>query len=376
MDGVVYRVNLYLNGQLIGDIRKLAEGLNWTRRRTMSGVDSITFSVNDRLMSEWCAKRNTTLAELLKPIALECRIVRNGEEVIGGFMYTMPSLSPNNASANLSFQFDGYLNLLEGVYLHPTAPQTARMGQLVMNWISIANQRSDTAGKGYNFVTGHIDTMNSVTQTIDGYKTVKQAIVDRCDNVSGAGKFDLYFYADKTYDVIKDENFGREVSYQINYPMSLNGVSATTITAEGSERFSSHVIAIGSGEVSYDVTKNTAITTEQTNSLAVQEYGYYESMIQNSSVSRMDTLVVKCDSELARVSEYIFDPQITLIGRQVAPSSEGDRSIWIGDRVKINNTADYTGLTSGMFRVMELSVDVSGTNAETITPTLERYTDE
>jgi hypothetical protein len=38
----------------------------------------------------------------------------------------------------------------------------------------------------------------------------------------------------------------------------------------------------------------------------------------------------------------------------------------------INNSEDLTGMTNGEFRVNELSVDVTSTGDETITPVLER----
>ena len=68
-----YEVNLYLNGRLIGNCRRLAQNLSWTRRRTKVGVDSIDFTINDVLFDQWCRQRSVTINDLLKPLALECR---------------------------------------------------------------------------------------------------------------------------------------------------------------------------------------------------------------------------------------------------------------------------------------------------------------
>ena len=106
----IYEVNLYLNGTLIGDCRRIAENLSYTRRRTKLGADSIDFTINDVLFNEWCLARGTDINQLLKPYALECRLVRDGVEVIGGFLATMPAYAPRNASADLNLHFDGYLN--------------------------------------------------------------------------------------------------------------------------------------------------------------------------------------------------------------------------------------------------------------------------
>lgn len=372
MNAPEYELELRLDGVLIGDVRRLAQNLVWERRRTINGVDSISFTLNDVLFEKWCEDRNTTIVDLLKPIALDCRVIRNGVAVCGGFLATMPAYTPNGTSANLNLQFDGYLNLLGGVYIRPTATQTAPMADIIEGWIYDADSRASTAGKAFGFVSGDLDNLATVTQTIDGYKTVKEAITDRADNITGAGIFDVYFHPDRTYDIKSDSNFGVTRGYIINYPTQLNGISAVSISAQEVDGFASHVIAIGAGEVSADVEKNTAIVSEYTNSDAVTEYGYFETLYQDSSISRQATLDGKAESQTAIQSNPMWQPEITLTGRQIAPSPTGDNCIWIGDRITINNAEDMTGQTSGQFRVQALSVSVTSSNAENITPVLER----
>lgn len=372
MNAPEYELELRLDGVLIGDVRRLAQNLVWERRRTINGVDSISFTLNDVLFEQWCNDRSTSIVDVLKPLALDCRVIRNGVPVCGGFLATMPAYTPNGTSANLDLQFDGYLNLLGGVYIRPTATQTAPMADMIEGWIYDADSRASSAGKAFGFVSGDLDNLATVTQTIDGYKTVKEAITDRADNITGAGIFDVYFHPDRTYDIKADNNFGVTRSYIINYPTQLNGISAVSISAQEVDGFASHVIAIGAGEVSADAEKNTAIVSEYTNSDAVTEYGYFETLYQDSSISRQETLDGKAESQTAIQSNPMWQPEMTLSGRQIAPSPTGDNCIWIGDRITINNTEDMTGQTSGQFRVQALSVSVTGSNAENITPVLER----
>lgn len=372
METAEYRVELRLDGTYIGDAQRLVQNLKWIKRRTQKGIDEIDFTINDVLLAEWCKERNTTIQEVLRPIALECRIIRNGEAVIGGFLATMPGYSPNGASANLALKFDGYLNLLAGVYIHPEPTQTMPMQEMVDKYIKMADARATAAGKGFGFISGLHDQMNSVTQTFDGYKTVKEFIVDRCDNVSGAGPFEVYFHPDKTYDIIKDDNFGRVLSFAIQYPAQLDGVSAVSISANEVSGFASHVIGLGNGETSAVAESSTAITSEATNTEAVTNYGYVETLLQDSSVTRQETLDNNTATQLAISSNVLWEPQVSLTGRQVSPSPTGDNSIWIGDTVSINNQEDMTGQTSGVFRVREVAVSVSDAGAETITPELER----
>lgn len=368
-----YRVDLYLNGDYVGDVRHLAQSLTWARRRTSEGVDSIDFTINDVLFAEWAEERGYTLIQLLRPLALDCRIVRNGVEIVGGFLATMPAYNPKGTSADLQLKFDGFTNLLAGVYINPIGTQTGEAGAMFASWIMMADSRAYAAGKGFDFFSGTINTFNSITQTFDNYKTVKDAIADRADNTTGAGLFDLYWDADRTYNLIKDSNFGKTITtYTINYPLE-GAVGAVSISANEVAEFASSIIGIGAGEISSNPNENTAIVYTATDSDAVQDYGYAETMYQDSSISRLETLTRNSTSRLDDAKSIRWQPNIVLTGAEVAPEpSNASNRIWIGDKVQIRNTEDMTGQTSGWFRVQELAVGVSQTNAEQITPTLRR----
>lgn len=366
-----YEIELRLNGTLVGDIREIAESLRWRKCRTAYGVDEINFTLNDRLFAEWCEKRGTTIAQMLKPYALDARIIRNGEELIGGYLATMPAYQPQNDSANLNMSFDGYLNLLQGVYIRPTATQTDNLDQLIIGWIQDAETRATNAGKAFGITYAGGDTLASVQQTFDNYKSVKEAIVDRSDNIEGAGQFDLIFNPNRSYYIAK--NLGRSItSWQLYYPGQLAGQGITEISAPEVQGFASHIIALGAGEISADPNKSTVITSEATDSAAVAEYGYVENLTQYSSISVQTTLDQKCATDLHNAANVKWEPEITLIGRQTPPSQTADYGLWIGDSVNIVNTADLTGQTSGRFRINSIEVQVSGTNAETIRPAVER----
>jgi hypothetical protein len=374
-----YEVNLYFNGTLIGDCRKLAQNLTWTRKRTKVGADSIDFMINDFLFNEWCKERGLGIGDILKPLALECRVVRNDVELVGGFMATMPAYNPLQRSANLQLRFDGFLNLLAGVYIRNTSNNlplgvvSGNANALVAQMITLANTVSSNAGKGYGFTAGHADTLASITHTFDNYKTVKDWICDRCDNTTGAGPFDVYFHADKTYDIYMDENFGDVINDWVAfYPTMLNNTSATSIQAQEVGDFASAVFALGAGEVSANVDENTAVLAFASDSDSISEFGYMEKLYQESSISTQSVLLRNAQASLWNSCDPVWQPQITLHGLQVAPTPSGTGKIWIGDTITINNSLDLTGMTNGDFRVNELSVEISANGDETITPVLER----
>lgn len=379
LETATYEVNLYINGTLIGDCRRIAQNLQYSRKRTKIGADSIDFVLNDVLFDQWCRERNTNIKEMLKPLALECRLVRDGMELLGGFLATMPAYNPLQTSANLNMHFDGYLNLLGGVYIRDTSTNlplgtiNGGAAQLVSGMISFADGIAADAGKAYGFTEGYLDNLANITSTFDNYKTVKDWICDRCDNTTGAGPFDVYFHADKTYDIYADANFGDVITdWAAFYPTLLNNTSAASISASEVGDFASAVVALGAGEVSADPNENTALFAFTSDPEAVAEYGYFETFYQNSSISTPSVLQRNIDAELWNRENPIWQPQITLKGIQVAPKPTGNNKIWIGDTIMINNSEDLTGMTNGEFRVNELNVTVSATGDETITPVLER----
>lgn len=371
-----YSLELRLNGVLIGNVQPLAQNLQWARRRTMAGVDSIDFTLNDVLFARWCEERGTTIQEMLKPMALDCRVIRNGVPVVGGFLATMPAYQPRGTSADLAMKFDGYTNLLAGVYMYPVGQQSGEAGSVFASWLQVADSRAEAGGKAFGFMAGEVSTFPTIQQTFDNYKTVKDAIADRADNLTGAGQFDLYWDADRTYNIIKDSEFGEVITdYTIIYPVA-GSVGAVSISANEVDGFASSIIAVGAGEISSDATKNTAITYMTTDADAVLEYGYAETMYQDSSISVQATLERNANARLADTSNGRWEPQITLTGRQVAPTPSGAYKLWIGDTVRIQNNEDMTGQTSGWFRVQELQVAVGATGAEVITPVLKRVESE
>lgn len=376
METAKYEVDLYLADEYIGNVRQLAVGLKWTRKRTQAGVDSISFSINDVTFAAWLDGRTQrTIDQVLRPYALECQIKRNGEAMVSGYLATKPGYSPNGTSATLTLQFDGYLNYLAGIYEPPTPTRTGKLSDILVGYITEAEARATKAGKPFGIKAGKIDTLATITQTFDSYKSLKEFITDRCDNTSGAGKFDVYFHDDKTYDIIADKNFGRVREYTIQYPARPSGVSALSISAGEVSGFASKVIVVGEGSTNADEQDATAITSEATNSQAVNGYAYVEQLVQLSSISDQQTLDTRAQSELAELAAPNWEPQLSLSGVQIAPGQGNGVKIWIGDTVTIKNDEDMLGATNGKFRVMELEVAVSATDSETITPKLERIVD-
>lgn len=360
---------------LIGDIRPLAQNLKWTKARTSKGVDFITFHVNDVLFADWLTHRSTSISDVLRPQYLDCRVVRNGIAIVGGTLATLPAYSPLNASANLELQFDGYLNLLNGVYLYPTPTRTAHFDQIIESWVGLANERCETKTGvvgGFNFKPGAISQLATVERSVPDYKTIKDTIADASDNSEGAGAFEFYVHPDRTFDILADADFGATQSYTIYYPTRPSGISATSVSAPEVDGYRTRMICIGAGEVSSNPAENTAIIAEADAQDNPSPYAYVEGLLQLSSISTQSVLNARAEAEVKARSSILWEPELELSGRHINPAPEGEPFIWIGDRVNFSNTLNRTGRMDGQFRVQQLNVSVSATGAETIVPKLQR----
>ena len=59
----LYEVNLYLNGALIGDCRRIAQDLKYSRKRTKVGADSIDFTIGAK---NYCIVQVPKILAILK----------------------------------------------------------------------------------------------------------------------------------------------------------------------------------------------------------------------------------------------------------------------------------------------------------------------
>lgn len=381
------------------DFRPYLQDLNYTRRMTKKGADEINFTANDKILDEKVSGlvyganiAISSIADILKPLSLNCQIMRENpdgttQEVACGFLATMPSYRPKGTSADLAFKFDGYLNLWEGILIYgnsnlPYGEINQKINSFANNYIqNVAQARAVAAGKSLSMTAGiSTGTWINILQSFDSYKTLKEFICERCDNTTGQGPFNVYWdifdqhgALYRRYTFATDDTFGITRSdWSAHYPADIDQTSATQISAGEVAGFASCILAVGNGETSSDSDVNTAILDREVDSSAVSDYGYWESIYQNSSISTPSVLKIHALTELSNASNPVWQPKIKLTGRQVEPRpGAGNKRIWLGDTITIQNDEDITGMTSGQFRVSELRVDISSTNAETIMPTLD-----
>lgn len=404
-----YQVILSYDHQVLGDIRKYAQDLYYVVSSSRYGVDSITFTIDMNIFSDWLNEHllgfsgfsGDGLRYALKPILLDCVVQRNGEDLVGGCLIQMPHITFTNDSATLEMTFDGYMNLLDGIVQPPAATAMKTPNQFIKDWVDNANtisttfMNSSSAGKSHGFLieydSDHSTTLSTIQRTYDSYKTLKEVIFEMCDNIEGAGEFDVIFSPQIKYDTIDIFRPGVSGLYSIPkytiqndstisgtmslfYPAGPNGAGIISIEIEQADDFASHAFVLGNGDTSSDPSLNTVLTSEYPTSVYGQTYefpAYREKIWQYSSITKQSTLDGRAQSVQSRSSKIRWQPTLTLAGNHVPPSPTAENGIWIRKRIKIETDKDPLSIFARTAIVRELEVSVSSTNGEIVRPLIE-----
>lgn len=363
-----YEIELRYDGNLVGNIFPITTSRSWRKRK--NGVDEINFSVSLKKMVQWCEERNTTLRELVTPMKLDARIVRNGVPLLGGFLYEVPGYtqSVENVDTEINFIFDGYLNLCAGLYNRPTTTYSARpISRYLKQELQNALNRASSAGYNFGITMGTIEEWTPNDQnTYDSYKTIKDILIEQTDNTEGAGTFDVDFGYDRTFNIYHEMGNDRTDTV-IYYPSRPGVLNALSVSYDSWGDFASHVIGVGAGNGVGD--GGAALVRSVTSQSAIQEYGYYETMFQDSSISNATTLTNKLSGILASTTHPTLIPKITIVGNSIDIGT----TFWIGDVFTFRNDEDPFLETDAPLRIIELSCEIGDANEESLTITSEVY---
>lgn len=367
-----YEIQLRYNGTLIGNVYPITTARSWSKVK--NGVDQISFSVSMLKMQEWCVKRGTTLAEIVKPLKLDARIVRNGTPLLGGILLEIPSYSLDNdkIDCEIQFNFDGYLNIYSGLYIRPTLVYNSQpLNQYLVDIVNRANTIASNAGGDTGVTIGHIDILGNDQNTYDSYKAVKDALTEQTDNETGAGNFDIDFTYDRKFCIYKQMGDDR-TDLVIRYPSIRGAVNATSVSFDAWNSLATHVIGVGAGN---GVGDGGAAIVRQTSAaqdaFGISEFGYYEQVFQDSSISRADTLDNKISGVLEQGTKVLLTPTIGIVGNQL----DLGNTFWIGDRFSFQNDFDPFIPTSATLRVLQLDCTIDDTGAEDLKIKTEIYSE-
>lgn len=379
IDRKIYCVEIWRAGQLIGDLAPLCRELSWVvHRNPKVGFGTISFKVDRASFVRWCKERSATADEITRPMRTECvvRVAHNSNRkpviVACGYLYDAPKLEINTDTYDYAFEF---LSLEHKLTLLPPVANGTVFHQLpaddVVRDLITESVNSRAGARELAFDFRAVDKLPKIDRSYNDWKPVSEAVSDMLDNITGAGKFDVWVEWPRTFCIAKNRGLDTKsktaAANVFAYPYTYNvSTSTRIIPLESSpnyaerDEFATAATLVGAGQ------GDAAVSVYVEDLAAIAKYGYSHVFKQFSSVTRADTLRQKGNDLIAK-STAAEDVTET--------STNGVFLDWgklsVGGLARIENYE--IGSVSGYARIDTIETNCDGNYNESVKLTLSNF---
>lgn len=336
-------------GDQIGDLWPYCiDGLRFSKLR--NAVGDMSFNISLQALAAWCRARNFDIPRTFTPIKSSAVLYIDGNPVVGGWLSATPAFSLGQSpDATATMVFTDWLGLTAGAYLHPVDTYSGQFQIVAQNYLNQVLARASAAGAAWPLSYDGGDTMASVQGTIDSLKPLKDFLIERTDNATGTGEFDVYFDAYGGMQV--RQNYGHDITASaiFVYPENSSRYGIKQIDFPEWSNYISDYYLTGSGNGYGD--SGTAITSQQFNAATRANTGYFEGASAESDINQQATLDAKATGYLFGTDKQFAAPTFTLDCDNFnlwAHEDGGD--LWLGDTVRVM-------LSGWAAEIIPLSVD-------------------
>lgn len=363
-------LRVFSDGNLVGDLFPLCiDGLNWTKK--LNGVGTLSAGVSLRKLGEFNAENNISPEQLFLPMRTSC-ILYDGGNVWGGWLSATPAFElTGEADTVARLEFVDWLGLLAGAYVNPPYSYSNNFNTVAMSQINTAINRSSSAGSRWQISAGVSQSLASVQGSVDAPKTVLDFILERADNETGTGNFDLISRPTGHIDIY--QRYGYDMTETpFNYPVS-DRTGLLGVSYPAWENFIGYAFLVGAGNGFG--TGGTAITATSLNQRTIDNIGYFEYATSHSDISRQATLNSRATSYTRNTHRPFASPTLTIETSEIAfrPHEYGGQ-LFVGDEIAVR-LSDYVRKmlpmrTIDTYRIREIEATVDkwgSTTAQLIT---------
>ena len=341
----MWQINYSYDGVELGDLFSISSGLAWGKER--NSVRSISFSVSLRKLYEWCQTQDFDITRMFTPIKSTVKIVQQTSPtvsgtVVGGWLSQTPAFSfGNSADASVLFTFSTYLGLTAGAYIKPPYSYNDNFNDVAQYQIERIVERTIIAGAPWPISPGTSDVLAVVSDVLEAPKSLKDFLLERADNTTGTGSFDVYDDPDGVITLY--EKYGVDISSEVtfSYPDMGGKYDVKTISFPEWSNFVSDVFLTGAGN-GYATTsgaEGAAIFSTATNDDTIANTGYWEIATSESDISVQAVLDDKATSYVKNTDMAFVTPTITLDGdRFLLYDHDQGGDLWLGDSVFVDAT--------------------------------------
>lgn len=341
-----WKLNYSYDNQLLGDLFPITEGFNWTLQR--NNVGEITFSVSLQKLQEFCRSQNFDIQEMFTPMRSRIKAVQQisntvSGDVVGGWLARTPSFSfGSSADATVQFTFVGWMGLMAGAFLIPPLSYNDNFNDVAREQITLVLERTFLAGKRWPLSIGTTETLPVVEGTIDAPKTLKDFLLERTDNTTGTGTFDVYVNPSGVIGIY--EKYGVDLSSTVtfSYPDSGGKYDVKEISFPEWDNYVSNIFLTGAGNgyASTSGAEGAAIFSTAQNSATIANTGYWQHATSESDISLQGTLDAKATSYVKDTDKPFSVPTLKIDGDKFRLyDHDQDGELWLGDVVSVDALA-------------------------------------
>lgn len=338
-----------------------------------NAVGTAGFKLKYRSILSIMQANGLSLAQFLNEWLSTVQIVQDGSLVFAGVLDGFPEVSSNSLDADISLSFVSWLGLLKGIPVIPTQVLTGNLDKILVSKVRDAISVSNDGAAPYPITIGdHIDSLPAVTWTVDNMMSLKDFLVQRCDNATGAGNFDIDITADGKFEIWK--KLGYDISSRIIFKAGDASANIQSIDFPQWDEPYTDAIISGAGNGYGD--NGTVIVSHAFNTASRKRHFYNCLLAQDSSISTQDVLDRAATKQIKYSSSPVSTPTITVnttyLRLKVCNHVLGG-DIWIGDTVKLDMRGIYAGIplpVDKKMRIDQLNITIEPTYSTTVKMTM------
>lgn len=341
----MWQLQYSYDGVEIDDLFSLTDGVSWGKER--NAVRSISFSVSLRKLYEWCLAQEFDIQQVFTPLKSSVKVVHpDGQAVVGGWLAATPSfVFGSSADTRVQFTFMDWLGLTAGAFLIPPLSYNDNFDVVAAEQITLVVERTAVAGAIWPLSVGTSDSLAVVTDTLDAPKTLKDFLLERADNQTGTGTFDVYVDPDGVISL--HEKYGVDLTVGDNpvvfsYPDMGGKYDLKEITFPEWDNYVSDMFLTGAGNgyASTSGAEGAAIFAETQNYQTILNTGYWQHASSESDITLQATLDDKATSYVRDTDKPFVTPSLVLDGdRFKTYSHDLGGNLWLGDTITVDTGA-------------------------------------
>lgn len=338
----------------------------------LNSIHTASLKISYRNLINLTRSKSIRLDDLLCEWFSTVQIWQGDSRVFTGVLDKFPSVSGSGLDEEVELTFEDGLGLCRGFAVAPLQILNGNLDALLSTQVAAAIAVASNGRDHFPLKLGsHRERLANVTWTVDSYMKLNEFLVQRCDNTTGAGQFDINFTPLWEFEIW--HRFGVDISDSMIFQIGGQGGNMLSFDFDAWSNFATDAVMTGAGNGFGS--GGTTLVSNRFNAESRRRHFYYKEILQNSSILDQGSLNSSCEKALKYTSSPCTTGSVTFnatnMGVRVREHAQnGD--IWIGDVVTVKTGGiyqDFPVSANGLYRISQLDITVDRQNVETVKAT-------